>query len=181
MTTIQKYHIKEIPSSPLTPLVIEKTEEGNNENGAEVLFEGTIIGTISQNNTGGKILRWHDVDLNEERESKRQKKEPAHKSSLLLLQKCPYDPNKTPDFFKNPFPFGTNAIQDLAMIGGEKFQFAYQLFHFWFGGVSATDRLNREIENVSMKNLSTQEIMEIEKSAKKMWVEAHDAYLQRIS
>ena len=177
--TVPQIHIKDVPSSDLSPLDVEKRDERVEGLGFEVLFEGTVLGTIPENiarrNT---TLRWHDVvfpTLKRKRETI-----PEHQKSLLLFEKLPYSSSSKPEFFETPFPYGADSIEDLAMTGQNHFKHSYQLYNHWFREVSPMDRLNRAVEQFDATTLTTEELKTAEKRLKQLWVETHQILMKRL-
>lgn len=185
MSTIQpRLHLKSNVSCPLTPLDVESRDERVEGQGYDVCFEGEVIGTISATIAWrNRTLRWHDVtQIKENRKRKREPELPGHERSLMLLDKCLENSSKQskPQYFENPFPYGCDSIQELAMVGGEEFKRSMQLYNHWFN-VPPLERLDREMRNFDHAKLSTDELKDAEKKLKALWCEVHGALMKRVS
>lgn len=180
--TIPKIHIKEIPTSPLTPLDIERKDPYVNGEDYEVLFEGEVIGTIpGELGWRDRTLRWHDVLSIVTASNKRTRNTLTdHEKSLALFDKLPYNKVSKPSFFTNPFPHGSDTIEELAMTGADNFKHSYQLYNHWFN-ISPLDRLNREMSNFDPTKLNTDDLKTVEKKLKALWVESHGTLMKRVS
>jgi len=173
-------HLKEVPTSPLTSLDIEKQDKPVDGVDYEVLFEGTVIGIIPASIAWRQnTLRWQDVV---QPLTLKRKREPApHDKSLLLLAKCLYTPSSKPHLFRDPFPHGSDSIEELAMIGGERFERTFQLYNHWFKAVSPIQRMERELRDFDPSLLTTDELKMAEKRLKQLWVQTHGTLMKRLS
>jgi len=152
--------------------------------GYEVCFQGNVIGTIASSIAWrDRSLRWHDVTRTKtDSKRKREPELPVHERSLMLLDKCLGNSSKLskPQYYEDPFPYGCDSIQELAMVGGEEFKRSIQLYNHWFN-VPPHDRLEREMRNYDPAKLTTDELKEAEKKLKQVWVSTHETLMKRIS
>ena len=178
-------HLKEIPSSPLTPLDIERKDVPVEGQDYAVLFEGEIVGTIVAGIAlRDRTLRWQDVESAVEKDNKRKRESelPDHEKSLMLLRKCLTSTHRIqkPQYFASPFPYGFESIEELAMVGGDDFERTCRLFNHWFN-VPMIDRFNREVRDFDPSKLTTDELKTAEKKLKKLWSETHGILMKRVS
>ena len=180
--TIQ-IHLKEVPTSPLTPLDIEKKDSPVDGLDYEVVFEGEVVGTLAASIAWrNQTLRWHDVQSVKPQKKRKREELPSHEKSLMLLSKCVENSSKIvkPQYWKHPFEYGCDSIQDLAMIGGPNFEHSMQLYNHWFN-VPPLQRLEREIRNFDPTKLTTDELKDTEKKLKQLWVRSHGVLMKRLS
>jgi len=169
---------------PLTPLDVASRDERVEGQGYEVFYEGELVGSINASIAWrNRTLRWHDVTQTQaDRKRKREPELPAHERSLMLLNKCFDNSSKTvkPQYWEDPFPHGTDTIQDLSMVGAQDFERTMQLANHWFN-VPPMQRLEREIRYFDHTKLATDELKEAEKKLKILWCEVHGALMKRVS
>jgi len=168
-----------LPISSLVPLDVDRRDERIADMGFDVVFKDTVIGSIPAPIAWrDRTLRWHDVLPNSQiKKRKREYELPSHEKSMILLQKC-FENGSKPQYFQDPFPYGTESIQDLAMIGGEQFERTMLLYNHWFN-VAPLERLLRETRHFDPSKLSTEDLNVAEKQLKTQWIEAHGALMKR--
>ena len=184
MSTIPRIHLKDVPKSDLSPLCLESREERTEGVGYEVCFEGEVIGTIDASIAWrDRTLRWQDVNVEKDNKRKREDELSPDEKSLLLIGKCLSSANRETkkNYFENPFPFGSDSIEELAMVGGLKFTISCQLYNHWFDSVSPLKRMKREIREFDPSVLSTASLKEAEKMLKTLWVATHGILMKRVS
>jgi len=183
-STIPKLHLKDVPTSPLVPLDVEQRDEAVEGEGYEVIFEGDVIGHIPASIAWrNRTLRWHDVvAIKEDRKRKREPELPSHEKSMILLDKMLSSTSRMskPHYFGDPFPHGCDSTHELAMVGGDKFEWCVKLYNFWFN-VPPIERFEREMRNFDPAKLNNDELKVVEQKLKNLWVEAHGTLMKRVS
>lgn len=189
-------YISSIPKHPLTKLDYQP----NNSNTSPIKvflreLDGPCqeIGVIQKINTALPI-RWQDVELYEpvlsqtQGGSKRQKTidhgtsfESKDQQSLRLLSQLPRSLRERCEYTQNPFTYGTDTIEEMLLVGAEKFKTIMNCYSYWFASCKPEDRILREYALMDMDSLTTAELQTFETTALDIWKQAHKTLMERKS
>jgi hypothetical protein len=177
-------HIRELPTSDLFPLDIERYDLLVDGVDCDVMFKGQRVGTIPHKIATLKAsreesLRWYDVDKTMGKPKKEDPYNSAALSSLHVLGGLSFDRASRPSFFETPFPHGTRDVESIAMIGSVQLAQTYRLYRFWFADVPTFDRISRELHSLDPNALDTNTLISLEAELKKFWSEVHGEVLKR--
>jgi len=181
-STIHFLRVNEIPEHPLTRLqfVDPPTNLSNGaENGrVEVRLSSTneLIGTIPKS---ADIMNVRFQDLDCSRKKHKTKHERDDERTLRLLSSLSPSMLSRENYHNTPFPHGTHSIEELSLIGADKFEVVMQCFNHWYKGLTPKERILREAKGIDWSTMSVSELKEFEQAMLTLWKTAHASLLTR--
>ena len=175
--------IAELPTHPLTKLEFilppGVTLEQFTQETLNICVLGTneLVGTIPAT-TDLQHVRLQDIDRTCHT-SKRCKIEHqrADKETLQILEASTM--KMKPAYTQPPFPHGTSTIEELALVGAEKFETVMQLYNHWFGTVPLTHRIQRELSSLDPNKISLNDLKLVEALLHNKWKAIHSILMKR--
>ena len=134
---------------------------------------GTIPASSNLNN-----VRWQDVDTPQAKRAKIET-EREDERTISLLSQLPLTMRQKDAYMKTPFPHGTHSIEELALIGAKPFETVMNCYNHWFAQVAVMDRVKREIKQLSIEEMTENELKQWEEKVHKLWKDAHMALMRR--
>lgn len=170
--------LQDLPKSPLSPLEVQATVLSEQPvERTKVFFKNECVGYILPQYLSSDVsARWGDVQTSNKR--KRVELSESQKS-LSLLASLKYNQDSKPDFFESPFPHGCDSVEELAMVGAERFKTVHQCYQHWFKKPSPSERLTREFKGINLPGLSVPQLTELEELLRKQWKLAHQELIKR--
>ena len=179
---IQTLEIRELPTHPLTKLefvlppdnsLLSSTPQKMN---ICVLGTNELIGTIPAD-TDLRHVRVQDIERTGHTSKRKRVHQSADEETLRILDATPLRTKST--YTKTPFPYGTSSIEELALIGADKFETVMQLYNHWFGTVPPTHRVHRELSSLDPGKITLNELKSVEEILHNKWKSVHSILMKR--
>ena len=184
--TIRTLAVRDVPLHPHTkldfvlPPDIVLDTKGVKSFEIRVIGTNELLGTIPSSSDLGNV-RLQDVDCCAIRPKKKQRREEREdEQSLRLIGGLPASMMTKPEYTKNPFPHGTDSIEEITLIGADRFQTVMNCYMHWFGDVPVHCRIQREFRALDMGSIPLETLKTLEEETQAFWKQLHGVLMNRL-
>jgi len=178
--TIHSLYVNNIPEHPLTRLEFIDAAVPVLEKGSfavRVSSTNELIGTIPTN-ADIQNVRLQDVERSHKKQKSHHEREDER--TLRLLKTLSPAMASREAYKQSPFTHGTRSIEELSLIGADKFETVMQCFNHWFESLTPKERIIREANAIDYDALSECELKGFEQAMLTLWKTTHSALLVRM-